>query len=111
MFPKLIAFFLTMGILIAAGVIILILMLAAMNGYAESDATWGLGIYLLLVLLAVAAMGAGAAFVTGRMLKNGSRPLVALMISTPIFSLAGIFAEAIGSFIGLVTAEIVRVSF
>jgi sorbitol-specific phosphotransferase system component IIC len=111
MIPKLVAFLLTMAVLIAAGIIILMLMLVAMNGYAESDAMWGLGTYILLALLAGAAMGTGAAFLTGRMLKSGSKPFVAAAISVPIFSLAGIVAEAICSLIGVAVAEIVRVNF
>jgi len=96
MLAKLIAFLLTVLVLLAAGTVVFFMMLVAMNGFSESDAIWGLGVYVVLTLLVTVAMGTGG---------------VSCLIAVPVFSLIGMVCEVIGSLIGVALAEIVRRNF
>ena len=111
MLPKLISFLLTLFVLLAAATVILFMMLLAMNGFSESEATWGLGGYVVLVLLLTGAMSTGAWLLTGRFIGKQFSPLVSCLISIPIFSLIGIAGDVICSLISVALAEVVRVHF
>ena len=111
MLTKLIVFSLTFLVLVAAGTVILFMMLVAMNGFSESDAMWGLGAYGVLALLITGAMSTGATLLTARFVKREFSPLVACLIAVPLFSLVGIVCEILGSLIGVGVAEIVRRNF
>nr|MBA3352879.1 hypothetical protein [Blastocatellia bacterium] len=53
---KITAFLLTLLINIAVGVAVFLFMLLAMNGYSESDATYGLGAYIVLAVIVTLLM-------------------------------------------------------
>lgn len=109
MAPKIISAILTFLINIAIGVAVLAGMIIAMNGYSESDATWGLGVYVLLALIAAATTSGGAVLMTGSLIKKHFAPLVSVLIATPVFSLLGFALYIVCSFIGVGVAEFVRV--
>jgi len=111
MLAKLIAFLLTILVLLAAGTVVFFMMLVAMNGFSESDAIWGLGVYVILTLLVTVAMGTGGVLLIARFIKKGFSPLVSCLIAVPVFSLIGMVCEVIGSLIGVAVAEIVRRNF
>lgn len=96
---------------IAAGVVLLFLMLIAMNGYSESDAVWGLGAYVLLALAAALIVSFAAVLLTGRLMKKQFSAAVSLLISIPVLSVVGIALEVVCSLIGVGVAEFVRVKF
>ena len=50
MAAKIAALLITLVVLISVGVAMLVGMVLAMNGYSESDATWGFGVYIVLAL-------------------------------------------------------------
>jgi len=108
---KIAALLVTMAAGLAAGVAILFFMLIAMNGYSESDATWGLGAFILLALVASVSMGFVAYFVTGRLIKREFSPVIASLIGIVIFSATGFALEIGCSLIGVSVAEFVRVKF
>jgi O-antigen/teichoic acid export membrane protein len=108
---KIAALLVTLTAGLAGGVAILFFMLVAMNGYSESDATWGLGIYILLALVASVSMGFVAFFVTGRLIKREFSSVIASLITIAIFSLVGFGLEIVSSLIGVGIAEFVRVKF
>jgi hypothetical protein len=86
-------------------------LLLAMNGYSESDATFGLGVYIVLALLVSFSMGAGA-FMTVSILKTRDfRGTVAVLIAVPMLSVIGAGLQIVCSIIGVLTAEFVRVHY
>ena len=111
MAPKIIAAILTLLINIAAGVVILFMMLVAMNGFSESDATWGLGVYIVLGLMISLLMGVGAFFFASRLLKKEFSPVASVLISIPVFAIAGSVLKMVSSLIGIGVAEYVRVKY
>jgi len=108
MAAKLAALFVTLLINIAAGIAIFFFLLLTMNGYGESDATWGLGAYLVLGILVSLSMSAGAYFAVQLMIKRNFNAAVAALIAIPIFSIIGAGLKIICSFIGILISEYVR---
>jgi hypothetical protein len=86
-------------------------MLVAMNGFSETDATWGLGTYVVLMVVFTAAAGAGAAVMTSRLASRGRGKAVAMLIAIPLFCIGGVLAEIVAGVIGVAVAEIARVNF
>lgn len=66
---KIAAFLITMLANIAAGAVILFLMLIVMNGFSGSDAEWGLGAYIILAIIVSILMSFGAVSLV-RLLKK-----------------------------------------
>lgn len=111
MVPKLTATIITLLVNIAAAIVILFGMLVAMNGFSESDATWGLGAFVLLALIVMLMMTTGAFFLTVVFIKRQFSPVVSAMISIPVFSIVGIGLQIVSSLIGVGVAEFVRVNY
>jgi len=108
---KIIAFLITLLLNIAAGVVILFMMLVAMNGYSGSDAEWGLGAYIILATL-VSLIAAGLAAWSVHILTNRQfSAAVSALIAIPFCSLAGIILQIISSLIGIGISEYVRVNY
>lgn len=108
---KIVAFILTFLINIVAGVVVFFLMLLAMNGYSESDASYGLGAYIVLAIIVTLLMSTGAAFVAHVLLKRKYTSLVSVLIAVPIFSVIGVGLKIVCSVIGVAIAEYVRVNY
>jgi len=108
---KLVVMVATVAILIVTGIVILLLMLVAMNGFSEKDATWGLGAYVVLMILISAACSAGAGIVAKRLINKGMTKLMAVLIPVPLFSIVGTGCEIVAAFIGVAIAEVVRINF
>lgn len=108
MSAKLVSLFITFLINAAVAVIILFGMLVAMNGFSESDATWGLGTYVLLALTAAITLSIGAFFTTGLLIRKQFRPITASLIAILVFSIVGFGLEIVCSLIGIGVAEIFR---
>jgi len=111
MAAKIAAFAITMLVTIAVAIVILFTMLIAMNGYSESDAMWGLGVYSLLALIVAALMSLGAFLLVGFMTNKKYSSLVSSLIAIAGFSVLGIVVELVCSLLGVGVAEIVRVNF
>ncbi len=109
--PPIAAFILTFLINIVAGVCIFVLLLVAMNGYTESDATYGLAVYGVFAVFVTITMSLLAALVAKRFRKREFRAISAVLIAVVVFSLIGIFLKGICSIIGVGVAEFVRVNF
>lgn len=105
---KFATFFITLLINIAVGVMIFFFMLLAMNGYGESDATWGLGAYIALALMVSISMGVGALVVIKMLVKRKFRGAVAALIAVPIFSAIGAGLKIVCAIIGVLIADYVR---
>lgn len=111
MAPKLISFFLTLAVNVAAGVAVFAGLIIAMNGYSESDATYGLGAFVLLAAAVTLIMSALAAGVTHVQQKRGFRGWKAVLIGAAAFSAIGVVLKLICGMIGVGVAELVRVNF
>ncbi len=96
---------------IAIGGVVLAGMIIAMNGYGESDATWGIGAFVLLALLVTILMSIGAYLVAGVLTKKQVGAVSSTIIATLIFSVLGGGLKFVCSLIGVGVAEFVRVKF
>ena len=111
MAAKITAFLITMIVSFISGVVIFFFMMLAMNGFSESHAMWGLGAYVLLVLIAAILSSAGALFLVGFLTKKQFSPAICVLIAVSVFSLLSIGLEIVCSLIGVGVAELVRVNF
>ncbi|MBP6002107.1 MAG: hypothetical protein KA746_01615 [Pyrinomonadaceae bacterium] len=111
MASKLVALTATLIVNIIAAIIILFGMLIAMNGFSESDATWGLAAFVLLALLVTLVTSIGAFFLAGILIKRNFSPVTSALIAVPVFSIVGIGLEIVCSLIGVGVAEFVRVNY
>lgn len=110
MAPKLISFFLTLAINVTAGVVLFFGLLLAMNGYSESDGTYGIVVYVVLALAVTLVMSGLAAVLTHLLQKREFRAWSAVLISVLIFAFAGAVLKFVSSLIAVGIAEYVRVN-
>jgi hypothetical protein len=110
MTPKIIAFVITLLANVAIGVAVFFFMLLAMNGFSESDATYGFVAYIALALVVSLAMSAAAAFAVHLLMKRDFRGSIAALIAVPVFSVVGGGLKIGCSIIGVLVADYVRVN-
>ena len=108
---KIAAFLITFIINIAVGVVVFFFMLLAMNGYSESDASYGLVTYIVLALLVSLLMSIGAAVAVHLLMKREFRGMVSALIAVPIFSVLGAGLKFVCSIIGVAIAEFIRTNY
>lgn len=108
---KVAAFLITLLINIATGVAIFFFMLLAMNGFSESDATYGLGTYIFLAIFVSLLMSSGAVVAVHVLTKRQFRGGIAVLIAVPIFSVVGAGLKIVCSIIGVLVADYVRVNY
>lgn len=108
---KIAASVITLLTCVVIGVSVFFVMLMGMNGYSESDSTYGLGTYIVLASLVSLLMALLAAFVTGKLIKKEYNSLVAVLISVTVFSLIGAVSKGVCCLIGIGVSEFVRVNF
>ena len=111
MATKVTAFLITLLINFAAGVVIFFFMLLAMNGYGESDATYGLGVYIVLGLIVSLTMSTCAVLLVHVLMKRQFRGWTAGLIAVPVFSTVGVALKIVCSGIGVAIAEYMRVNY
>jgi hypothetical protein len=105
---KILAAIITFLINVAVGVVIFFFMLLAMNGFSESDATYGLGAYIVLALIVSLSMSALAAFSVHVLMKRAFRGWTAALIAVSVLSVVGAVLKVCCSLIGVLIAEYVR---
>ncbi len=108
---KLTAFIVTLLINVALGVAVLFFMLLTMNGFSESDASYGIIVYIVLALLVTLLMSTSAALLVHVLLKRGFSKIASLFIAVPIVSVLGGVLKVCCSVAGVLVAEYVRVHF
>ena len=111
MAAKLATFFITFILCIAIGVVVLATMLNTLNGYSESDSTWGLGSFVVLAFAVSLSMSLSAFFLAGTLQKKQNSRIAASIISIPVLSIVGLGLEIVSSLIGIGVAEFVRVNY
>ncbi len=108
---KIAALLITLVLGIVVGVVIGAVLLVVMNGYGESDATWGLGVYVLLALTVAMVCVVMAYYFTGVLIKKEFSPSFAVLTAIPVFTIITVVLEFVAALIGVGVAEIVRVNF
>ena len=101
----------TLLIYVSIGVVIFFFMLLAMNGYSESDATYGLGAYIVLALIVSLIMSLCAALLAHIFMKRNFRGWTSALIAVPLFSVIGGGLKIVCSIVGVAIAEYVRVHY
>ena len=110
MTAKIVAFVITLLTNIAIGVAVFFFMLLAMNGFQESDATYGLVTYIVLALVISLAMSTAAWFAVRYLQTREFRGWIAALIAVPAFSIIGGSLKIVCGIIGVLIAEYVRVN-
>jgi hypothetical protein len=95
----------------ASAVVIFFFMLLVMNGFSESDATWGLVAYIALSLGTALLVAGAAVAIVHFLLKKQFSSAVAALISVAICTCIGVVAEIISSVVGILIADFVRVNY
>ena len=108
---KIATFSITLLINFGIGVIVFFFLLIAMNGYSESDANYGLGLYIVLAVLVSLIMSAFAALLVRVLTKRNFRGWTSMLVAVPLFSVIGAGLEIVCSIIGVAVAEYVRVNY
>jgi hypothetical protein len=111
MVSRLIAAMLSALLCIAFALLVGLSMLLAMNGYSESDATWGLAAFAGLVLIISTAVGSAAWFGAGLLIRKTWHAAVAALVSTIVCTMVGAVLVALAGIAGVGLAEVVRVNF
>ncbi len=111
MAPKIISALLTLLVNIAAGVMVLFMMLVAMNGFSESDGEKGLAVYLVLAFAITLSVSLGAFMFAGRLLGKQYSSIASALIAITVFSIAGVVLKIISGLIGIGVAQYVRLNY
>ena len=108
---KILAALVTLLINVVIGVVIFVFLLLAMNGYSESDATYGLGVYVVLGLIVSLTMSLLATLLVHILMKRNLRGWTAALIAIPLFSVIGLGLKIVCSIAAVAVAEYVRVNY
>lgn len=111
MAAKIAAFITTFVINIALGVVIFFFMLLAMNGFSESDATWGLAVYIVLAVAVSIPVSVTAVLLVRLLVKKQFSDTVSTLIAVPVCSTIGTTLICASGVIGMMVAEFVRVNY
>jgi hypothetical protein len=111
MTAKIAAFIITLIINVAAGIVVLFAMLLAMNGYSESDATYGIVAFIVLAIFVSLLMATLAVFVVQVLIKRQFRAVVSAIIAVCAFSVIGVVLKSVCGMIGIGVTEFVRVNY
>ena len=111
MAPKIIAFLITLILNIAIGIAVFFLMLLSMNGFSESDATYGIVAYVVLAVLVSLVMATLAAVLAHLLMKRAFGVVVASLIGIICFTVIGGILKVVCSIIGILVADLVRVNY
>ena len=101
----------TLLLVLAAAFVVLATMIIAMNGYHESDATWGLGAFVILSLIDMALMSLAAFLGAGALKKRQYGAFAAAILPVLVFAIVGVGLEVVSGGLGIAIAEVVRVNF
>ena len=110
MTAKIVAFVITLLTNVVVGVAVFFSMLLAMNGYHESDATYGLVTYIVLALVISLAMSTAAWLTVRYLQKRQFQGWSSALIAVPTFSVIGGGLKIVCGIIGVLITEYVRVN-
>jgi hypothetical protein len=108
MTAKVIAFLITLVVSVILAVIGFVVLVLALNGYSESDATYSFGMYGIFAFLLVFALAAIAGGTAHLLLSREFKPASAVMIAVIASSALGVVAFFICIVLGVLLAEYFR---
>lgn len=111
MSAKIAAFLITLFVNVAIGVVVFFFLLIAMNGYSESDATYGFVAYIVCALFVSLLMALCAVRLVAILMNRKFSSSSAAFISIPIFCALGAGLKLVCAIIGVAVAEYVRVNY
>jgi hypothetical protein len=111
MAPKIIACLLTLAANVVAGLGVFFVMLIAMNGYSENDATFGIVAYLVLAVLVTILMSVSALLLVQNLQKRKFSGVASAIIAVLVFSASGAILKVICGLISVGIAEFMRVNY
>ena len=111
MSAKIAAFLITLLVNVAIGVVVFFFLLIAMNGYSESDATYGLIAYIGAALFVSLLMAVCAVRVVVILMNRQFSGSSAGFVSVPIFCVVGAGLKLVCAIVGVAVAEYVRVNY
>jgi len=89
-------------------VVVLAVMLITLNGYSESDATYGMATWLICVLVCTLVTCAVAFSAVQALLKRKITAVKAVFIVSACTSIAAVLLNITCGFIGIAVAELMR---
>ena len=108
---KIAAAAITLIVLIAVALVMFFFMIVAMNGFSESDASYGLIAYIVLAVVISLLMCAGSVLGVHWFAKRQFNVVGGVLLSCTAFCVMGAVLIFVSSFIGIGVAEYVRVNF
>ena len=111
MIPKVIAFLLTLIGNAVIAVAVLFVLVIAMNGYGESDAMYGLGIYIALAIFTSITISGLSLLLLRFFRKRELSAMTAVPIAVIVLSVIGGILIAGWGIIGILVAEFARKNF
>lgn len=108
MTAKVIAFLITLVLSVILAVIGFVVLILALNGYDESDATYSFGAYGIFAFLLVFALAAIAGGIAHFLQAKEFKPAGTVMIAVMIAAALGVIAFFICVVIGVLLAEYFR---
>ena len=111
MTPNTVALAITLVANAVTSVVVLAVMVLTLNGYSESDSTYGMVTWLILVLLCILLTCSAAFSGVQVLMKRKFRPFTAVLIAAVCTSVAAILLNIACGIVGVATAEFVRTYF
>ena len=111
MMARIAAALVTLGVNAAAGVVVFFFMLLAMNGFSESDATWGLGAYVVAAVAVTLGMAVSAWLFVAYLARRRWNEWGSAAMAASAFSIVGAGLKAVCGIIGVLVAEAARTHF
>lgn len=111
MAPKLIAAIVTGILNLAAGLFLFFFMLLALNGFSESDGSYGLVTYVVLAVGVTIMMSTLSALAVHFLMKRGWGAVGSAILGIVVFSGVGAGLKFVCSIVGVLVADFVRVNF
>lgn len=111
MTPNTIAVAITLVTNAITSVVVLAVIVLTLNGYSESDATYGMVTWLILVVICILLTCSAAFAGVQTLIKRKITPLKAVLIAAVCTSVAAILLNIACGIVGVATAEFVRTYF
>jgi hypothetical protein len=106
---KILAFITPAVLALAAGVVLFFMLLIGLNGYSEQQATPGLMLFVVWVLLGAVVAGALSFFAANYLTTVKSwRPWTAALLASVVLTAAGVGFGVAGVFAAILTIEALR---
>ncbi len=108
--PKITTYILTFVANVATGIVMLVALIVALNGFMERDARWGMWTFIILMILASVTLPLLAMLSVDMLMRRRMKALTSGLIATIGFSVIGFVVDLGLVFLATVIAEVIRSS-